>query len=173
MKDNSYELFPIVNKNGNFLGSMSRGHAHDGSKELHPVVHLHIFNNLNEIYLQQRPKWKDIQPGKWDTACGGHVDLGEHIEEALYREVREELSINNFTPKFVTAYAYESDTEYELINIYFCQYDEKIIPNKEELSNGKFWSVNKIMENIGKEILTPNFENEFITYVYPYLESIM
>ena len=45
MKDNRYELFPIVDKGGRFLGTISRGHAHDGSKILHPVVHLHVFNS--------------------------------------------------------------------------------------------------------------------------------
>lgn len=39
---------------------------------LHPVVH-HLFNFRGELYLQKRPEWKDIQPGRWDTAVGGHV----------------------------------------------------------------------------------------------------
>lgn len=89
MKDYRYELFPIVDEEGHFLGTISRGHAHDGCKILHPVVHLHVINDNGDIYLQRRPEWKDIQPGKWDTACGGHVDLGEHIEDALRREVKK------------------------------------------------------------------------------------
>ena len=60
-----------------------------GSKLLHPVVHLHVFNSKGELYLQRRPDWKDIQPGKWDTAVGGHIDLGENVETALKREVKE------------------------------------------------------------------------------------
>lgn len=91
MKDNRYELFPIVGKDGEFLGTTSRGHAHDGCKILHPVVHLHVFNSNGELYLQKRPGWKDIQPNKWDTAVGGHVDLGENMETALRREALEEL----------------------------------------------------------------------------------
>ena len=89
--DNEEEQFPIVDEQGNILGAISRGHAHDGCKILHPVVHLHVFNSRGELYLQHRPAWKDIQPDKWDTACGGHVDLGESVEIALRREVREEL----------------------------------------------------------------------------------
>ena len=34
-----------------------------------------------ELYLQRRPDWKDIQPGKWDTAVGGQ-NLGESVETA-------------------------------------------------------------------------------------------
>ena len=79
MIDNKNEEFLIVDEMGNILGAVTRGHAHDGSKILHPVVHLHVFNSRGDLYLQHRPAWKDIQPDKWDTACGGHVDLGERI----------------------------------------------------------------------------------------------
>ena len=91
MKDNSLEKFPIVDEEGHVIGSATRGECHSGSKLLHPVVHLHVFNSKGEVYLQRRPDWKDIQPGKWDTSVGGHIDYGEEPEQALVREVREEL----------------------------------------------------------------------------------
>ena len=98
-KDNQEELFPIVDEQGNILRAATRGECHNGSKLLHPVVHLHVFNSAGQLYLQRRPAWKDIQPGKWDTAVGGHVDLGESVEQALRREAREELGISDFTPQ--------------------------------------------------------------------------
>ena len=93
MIDNKNEEFPIVDEMGNILGAVTRGHAHDGSKILHPVVHLHVFNSRGDLYLQHRPAWKDIQPDKWDTACGGHVDLGESVSQALHREVWDIMSL--------------------------------------------------------------------------------
>lgn len=45
MKDNEKEMFPLVLENGNIIGSISRNEAHDGTKRLHPVVHLHVFIN--------------------------------------------------------------------------------------------------------------------------------
>ena len=106
--DNEEEQFPIVDEQGNILGAISRGHAHDGCKILHPVVHLHVFNSRGELYLQHRPAWKDIQPDKWDTACGGHVDLGESVEIALRREVREELGMTDYEPVSMGHYVFES-----------------------------------------------------------------
>ena len=82
-QDNNKEIFPVVDECGNVVGKATRGECHGGSMLLHPVVHLHLFDSEGRIYLQQRPLWKDIQPGKWDTAVGGHVDYGENVEDAL------------------------------------------------------------------------------------------
>ena len=113
--DNQQEIFPIVDEEGRVIGSATRGECHSGSKLLHPVVHLHVFNAKGDIYLQRRPAWKDIQPGKWDTAVGGHIDYGETPEEALQREVREELGITDFKPEFIDKYVFESTRERELV----------------------------------------------------------
>ena len=64
MHDNQEEMFPVVNAMGEVVGCATRGECHSGSHLLHPVVHLHVFNNKGEVYLQKRPEWKDIQPGK-------------------------------------------------------------------------------------------------------------
>ncbi|HEY6913210.1 MAG TPA: NUDIX domain-containing protein, partial [Paludibacter sp.] len=128
---------------------------------LHPVVHLHVFNSAGELYLQKRNTNKDIQPGKWDTSVGGHVDFGEEVPEALYREVREELGIIDYEPKFVTRYKFVSKQEAELVNVYFTVYDGEIQPDPAEISEGRFWSIGEIKNQIGNNVFTPNFEQEF------------
>lgn len=160
MKDNSKEMFPIVDEEGNITGAATRGECHNGSKLLHPVVHLHVFNGKGELFLQKRPEWKDIQPGKWDTSVGGHVDLGENVETALEREAREELGITNFTPQRLKHYVFESEREKELVFSYKTVYDGPVLPS-EELEGGRFWSMKEIQESIGKGVFTPNFEREF------------
>jgi len=164
--DNKKELFPIVDPEGNVLGSISRGEAHDGRKVLHPVVHLHVFNSRGEIFLQHRPHWKDIQPCKWDTACGGHIDFGETPEEALAREVFEELAIPaaDYTPNRLGMYVFESKTEKELVYVNSTIYDGPINPSKEELNGGRFWSIEELKANFGKGVFTPNFESEYAKY---------
>jgi len=161
MKDNQNELFPIVDEVGRVIGSATRGECHSGSKLLHPVVHLHVFNSAGDVYLQKRPEWKDIQPGKWNTAVGGHIDYGEMPEDALRREVREELGITDFKPEFVAIYVFESNRERELVYVHRTSYDGPICPSNEELDGGRFWSIQEIRDAIGNHVLTPNFEREF------------
>lgn len=164
MTDNSKEIFPIVNEQGHTLGSITRGEAHNGSRILHPVVHLHLFNSQGELFLQRRPMWKDIQPGRWDTACGGHMAYGETPEQALRREVSEELGITDFTPVALGHYVFDSQRERELVYVNKAIYDGIVTPSKEELDGGRFWTRQEIADAMGKGILTPNFEQEYQTF---------
>lgn len=165
MIDSPETLLPEVDEQGNITGTMTRAEAHSGTKHLHPVVHLHVFNSKGDLYLQKRPDWKDIQPGKWDTAVGGHIDLGESVEQALHREVKEEIGITDYTPERLKHYVFESDKEKELVFVFRTVYDKPINPDKEELADGRFWSQQEIRNNIGKGIFTPNFENEYLKVI--------
>lgn len=155
------EWFPLVNEAGETVGKATRKECHSGSKLLHPVVHLHIFDAGGRLYLQKRSMRKDIQPGKWDTAVGGHVDFGETIEEALRREVREELGIKEFVPEFVMRYVFESAIEKELVNTFRTIYEGPFQPDEEEIDEGRFWSREEIEAALGKGLFTPNFEGEY------------
>jgi isopentenyldiphosphate isomerase/intracellular septation protein A len=154
------EWLPLVDEEGKILGKAPRSVVHNKSMLLHPVVHLHVFSK-GKIYLQKRPLHKLIQPGKWDTAVGGHISFGEPIENALAREAQEEIGITNFTPQLMAKYIWESKVEKELVFSFITDFNKPIKPSTDEVEEGRFWSIEEIDNNLGKEVFTPNFEKEY------------
>lgn len=160
------EIFPIVAEDGTVVGSARRSECHSGSMLLHPVVHLHLFNSAGELYLQHRPAWKDIQPSRWDSGVGGHVDYGESVDRAILRESCEELGIEGFEPRFICSYVFQSECERELVNVFTTIFDGDVQPT-EELDGGRFWSIPEIISHLGTDTFTPNFENELREILIP------
>lgn len=155
------EWFPIVEPNGLVVGRSTRRYCHSGAKPLHPVIHIHIIDRFSRIYLQKRSVKKDIQPGKWDTAVGGHVSYGEGIIEAVYREASEELGFIEFNPIHLETYMFESEIEKEMVNVFAAVGSFDLKPDLDEVDEGKWWELADIDAGIGQGIFTPNFESEF------------
>lgn len=154
------EWLTVVDAKGGVKGKATRKHCHGEEKLMHPVVHLHLIKG-NSIFLQKRSEHKTVQPGKWDTAVGGHISFGEDVETGLLREAKEELGLTNISPRFLLKYVWETDIEKELVYMFFVKDIEEITINKSELDDGKYWSVAQIRENLDKNVFTPNFEKEF------------
>lgn len=157
----SAEWFPIVESSGLVVGRSLREYCHSGAKPLHPVVHIHIIDRYSRIYLQKRAAHKDIQPGKWDTAVGGHISYGESLLEAVYREASEELGFTEFNPLYLQTYEFESAIERELVNIFAVVGSYDLHPDHDEVDEGRWWELADIDASLGKNIFTPNFESEF------------
>lgn len=155
------ELVPLVDEQGKIIGQAPRSQVHNGSKLLHPVVHLHVLNPNKNILLQKRPMSKQIQPGRWDTSVGGHISAGETLEKALQKEAFEEIGLVGFSAKLQKVYRWESEVEAELVYL-FTTFDCKNVKvQSDEVEEIRFWTKNQIEKQIGQEIFTTNFEYEF------------
>ena len=166
------EMFPVVEPSGVVTGQMTRTYAHGGARLLHPVVHLHVLDRSGRLYLQRRALDKDLLPGYWDTAVGGHVSYGESIVEALFREAAEELRLCDFNPTLLDTYVFEGIREEELVSVFACVGQFEPRPDGTEVMEGRFWTFKEIEDNLGKSVLTPNFEGEF-TRIRAALESLL
>jgi len=155
------ELFPLVDEQGNVIGKATRSECHSGTFWLHPVVHLHVLNSAGELFLQKRAMNKDTQPGKWDTSVGGHVSYGETVEQALQREVFEEIGIQKYQPVFVQRYVWKSLVESELVNMFYTIYNGTFEIDHEEIEKARFWTIHEIQQQIKSGFFTPNFEHDF------------
>ena len=159
------ELLDIVTEKGETIRALPRAEIHGNPSLIHRVVHVLVFNGKSELLLQKRSMTKDVAPGKWDTSVGGHVNSGESLKDAVSRETKEELGISGCDPKFLYTYIYSNDYETELVYTYSCTHNGKIDFQEDEIDEVRPWSLDEIKLNLGRGILSDNFEHEIQTYI--------
>ena len=144
----------LVNEQDEKTGIMEKLEAHRKGI-LHRAFSIFIFNNKNEMLLQQRAVNKYHSGGLWTNACCSHPRPGEETEAAAVRRLKEELGsetplekIFNFTYKA----SFENGLmEYEFDHVFFGMYDGAVVQNEEEVMNFQFETVEKIAERITLE----------------------
>ena len=159
------EYLDIVSDDDKVIDSDLRSKCHGNPHLIHRAVHVLLFDSKGRLLLQKRSMNKDIQPGKWDTSVGGHVESGEEYEIAVYRELAEELGIKEAKLDYLYSYKMRNEIESENIKSFCCIYDGSIYHNREEIDEIRFWNIDEIKSRIGTGIFTPNFEQEFALYL--------
>jgi 16S rRNA (adenine1518-N6/adenine1519-N6)-dimethyltransferase len=132
------EQFPVVDENDEVRGQASRAEVH-GNNLRHRAVHILIFNHVGDLYLQQRSRWKDRHPLKWDSSAAGHVTVGENYDETARRELTEELGIDVPLERIFRLTA-SSRTDNEFIWSYRGVVSGDPAPNKCEIEKGVFFA---------------------------------
>ena len=90
------------------------------------------------MYLQQRSRWKDRHPLKWDSSAAGHVAAEESYEETARRELEEELGINVPLEKLLKLPA-SARTEQEFVWLYRGEIRGSPMVNRSEIETGAFF----------------------------------
>ncbi len=93
------ELVDIVDENMNFVRVASKKECHTEGW-LHKAVIAVVRNSKGE-YLLTRPSSDRQDAGQYVFPAGGHVSAGESEEDALKREVAEELGIDISEARFL------------------------------------------------------------------------
>jgi len=132
----SSERFPVVDERDRIQRYASRSEVH-GNNLRHRAVHILIFSAAGDVYLQQRSRWKDRHPLKWDSSAAGHVTAGETYDETARRELKEELSVDVALKRILTIAA-SPRTDHEFIWLYHGVIAGDLFPNKCEIETGLF-----------------------------------
>jgi 16S rRNA (adenine1518-N6/adenine1519-N6)-dimethyltransferase len=131
------ERFPVVDEQDRLLGDAPRAEVH-GNNLRHRAVHILVFNNLGELFLQKRSRWKDRHPCLWDSSAAGHVDAGEDYDAAANRELREELGVTADLTRVAKLPASEK-TGQEFIWLYRARHDGPFELARSEIEYGEFF----------------------------------
>jgi isopentenyldiphosphate isomerase len=153
------EVFDVVDEDGLVIGSAPRSVCHSDPALIHQSVHVFVIDPQGRIYLQKRAGGKDIQPGRWDTSVGGHLERGESHEAAAGREMREELGLSG-DPRFLYRYLWRSDRETELVETYLLETPDEPVPDPGEIDEGRYFTLQEIDGMMEGDSLTPNLKEE-------------
>jgi isopentenyldiphosphate isomerase len=160
------EYVDILDEEGRVVGQELRSRCHGDPTLRHRAVHVFVRSTQGQIFLQKRAQTKSIQPGKWDTSVGGHLEVGENYEDGALRELREELGVNIQDTEGASSlrrlhdYIWRSLIETEHIRTFEIVWDGPFQIQRDEIDEGKFWPRTEICASLGKGILTPNLEEE-------------
>ncbi len=144
--DDQEEFFIVVDKRDRIIGHRTRYECHHDRALIHRGANLVIFDDLGRTLLQKRSMTKDVRPGYWQNAVGGHVSKGESYKKAMMRELEEELGITapvQFYKKFLFAYADETEME----AVYIAKSNGPFHPNLTEVDKVKFFSKDELRIN--------------------------
>jgi isopentenyldiphosphate isomerase len=158
------EIFDLVDEEGRIIGQAPRRLCHGNPDLLHAVVHVMVINDNGEIFLQKRHRSKDIQPGKWDTAVGGHMQPGESPLTAAYREMEEEIGTTNIPLLFAYRYIWRTSIESELVHTFIACHNGPFVLQDSEIEDGRFWKRDEIEQQDNHSLFTPNFIHEYKKY---------
>lgn len=128
-------------------------------KSLHVVSVIVALRCESKFLLVQRNGNDDIFPGKWQN-LGGKIELGETVENAVRREIKEEvgLEINKY-PIFLQSYSWKKDgsSPVRLGLVFLVNLESKIknykIKLDNELENSGWFTFKQIREMDQKDIL--------------------
>ena len=141
------ELIDIINENDQVVGQATRDEV-NGKHLRCRIVHALVFNDKGEMAIHLRSAQRPFRPLHWSTAAGGFVQAGENPEEAMRREMKEEIGIDsplNFWFKFW--YNYPSSSE-RLLHIYKTNHNGPFVIDPVEVDRIEFFSLEKIKKMI-------------------------
>lgn len=156
------ELLEVIDAQGRVIGLRRRAEIHGDPAARHRAVHVFVRDKGGALFLQRRAPTKRIQPDRWDTSVGGHVDPGESYEQAAVRELAEELGVQ-LTPhalEHLHDYVWTTDVETEHVRTFCLAHEGPFTLHPEEISAGRFFSAEELRRLAGSGELTPNLEQE-------------
>ncbi len=134
------EIFDVVNERDEVIGRRTRSEVHRLGL-MHRAVHVLVFNQRGEIFLQKRSLLKDRQPGVWDSSSSGHVDSGEDYDQCAVRELREEIGLLlKAAPPRLFKLPASAQTDQEHVWVYRCEAEGPFTLDPKEIERGDWFA---------------------------------
>lgn len=141
----------LVNEQDDPVGTMEKMEAHEKAL-LHRAFSVFIFNDQQEMLLQQRALTKYHSAGLWTNACCSHPRPGEATEAAAVRRLNEELGFTTTITK-IFDFTYKADfdnglTEHEFDHVFIGTYNDAFQFNTDEVQDTRFLSMEAVQHQL-------------------------
>lgn len=156
----------LVNENDEQIGLMPKMEAHEKA-ELHRAFSVFVFNDKNQLMLQQRAADKYHSPLLWTNTCCSHQRDGETNLEAGKRRLQEEMGfVCDIEEK--TSFIYKAPfdnglTEHELDHVMVGYYNDNPVINREEVESFKWMTVEEVKVDME---LNPTVYTEWFKIIF-------
>ncbi len=166
----------LVDKNDKVIGVENKLTVHINAK-LHRAFSILVFNNDNELLIQQRALDKYHTPGLWSNTCCSHQQPGETTLNAAHNRLREEMGfICSLKETHKLIYKLKIDTnlwEYEYNHVLIGSYDGIVKPNPLEVSDHRWISFSDLSNELSFQYqkYTPWFKLILKRYFLPRIKS--
>jgi len=154
------ELIAVVDENDQFIENKPRNQVHQLGLR-HRAVHILVFNNQQQLFLQKRSLSKDINAGLWDTSAAGHVDAGESYDACAHRETIEELGVCvDKTLSFLFKLPAKPETGMEFVQVYRSLHNGPFTLEAGEIDAGEWFTIKDISQRVANNdsTLTDTFK---------------
>jgi 16S rRNA (adenine1518-N6/adenine1519-N6)-dimethyltransferase len=135
------EVFDVVDENDQVIRQELRRVVH-AENLLHRAIHLFVFNEAGDLFLQLRSHLKDKMPERWDSSAAGHVDAGEDYLTAAVREIGEELGIKTTADRLHLEFTLPGGpgTGYEFVHLFSLTWSNPLQWPAAEIETGEWFS---------------------------------
>ncbi len=116
---------------------------------IHRAVMFFVFDGDGRVFVNQRSASKELYPGYWSIAFGGHVLAGESYDNAAEREIREETGLTS-KPSLITSFKKRTADERENVKVYEVVADRDLDLFAEEIEQGQFATLAELSQMRGR-----------------------
>lgn len=134
------------------------------------VVHICLFNDKDEMLIQQRQSAKHF-PNMWDLTVGGQVSAGETSRQGIQRELKEELGIDMDMSEILPTLSVPFKDGFD--DIYLLRTNvslDELTLQKEEVQAVKWASETDILDMIGCGEFIPYYES-YIHFLFSMIDG--
>lgn len=142
------EMLDVVNEKNEVVGSAPKDEVFE-KKLNHRRVHILMFNDQGEVFLQQLGSNKKYCPGHWGTSVASHVQKGETYQEAAHRELMAQLEIE-VELTMVAEIPYDHYKMRKFMQVFRGVHKGPLLLNLDEFVNGRWFTIRDVKDMVKK-----------------------